>query len=226
MKLIKECFEYNPCSEAEVAEYICNHLPSEEDIHQKILNLNPSVDECYVTAAARKLQDAVKCYMDCVAEEYGLSRLESIDALDAVIQDIQAEGIDDLDLAAVLIVNPEVPPLLIEAMDSSSSFVELEGFRRDWKSLGLTDEDLRDLQNQIIHQTGKIDALGSGVYKIRFSPKSLTKGKDTADRVIYIEVIKVGKIYLATAFSESDEASISAEALEMLRTTAKALNRG
>ncbi len=223
---MKECFEYKPYSEIEVAEYICNHLPSEEDIHQKILNLNPSASECCVAAATCKLRDAVKCYMDYIAEEYGLSGLESINALDAVIQDIQTEGIDDPDLATVLIMIPEVPPFLTEVVDPSSSFVELEGFRRDWKSLGLTDEDLRDLQNQIVHQTGKIDALGSEVYKIRFSPKSLTNGGDAADRIIYIEVIKVGKIYLAAAFSKGDEANISAEALEMLRTTARALNRG
>lgn len=153
MKLMKECLEYKPYSGAEVAECICNHLPSEEDIHQKILNLNPSASECCVAAAACKLRDAVKCYMDCIAEEYGLPGLESVNALDEVIHDIQAEGIDDPDIAAVFIAAPEVPPFLTEARDPSSSFVELEGFRTKSNKLR---EDIEEHYWRVVyrHPTG------------------------------------------------------------------------
>ena len=112
-----------------------------------------------------------------------------------------------------------------ERVASSSSFVELEGFKRDWKDLGLNDDDLRDLQNLIINNPSSSIPLGSNVYKIRFSPERLNKGKDTANRVIYIEVIKSNVIYLATAFSKSEEANISKKEEDTLRAFANILNR-
>ena len=112
-----------------------------------------------------------------------------------------------------------------ERVASSSSFVELEGFKRDWKDLGLNDDDLRDLQNLIINNPSSSIPLGSNVYKIRFSPERLNRGKDTANRVIYIEVIKSNVIYLATAFSKSEEANISKIEEDNLRAFAKILNK-
>ena len=112
-----------------------------------------------------------------------------------------------------------------ERVAPSSSFVELEGFKRDWENLGLNDDDLRDLQNLIINNPSSSIPLGSNVYKIRFSPERLNRGKDTANRVIYIEVIKSNVIYLATAFSKSEEANISKKEEDTLRAFAKILNK-
>lgn len=112
-----------------------------------------------------------------------------------------------------------------EAVAPSSSFVELEGFKRDWRDLGLNDDDLRDLQNLIINNPSSSIPLGSNVYKIRFSPERLNRGKDTANRVICIEVIKSNVIYLATAFSKSEEVNISKTEEDTLRAFAKILNK-
>ena len=105
------------------------------------------------------------------------------------------------------------------------TFVELEGFKKDWKELGLTDDDLKDLQNHIVENGQSSTPLGSNVYKIRFSPKSLNKGQSGAERVIYIEVIRDSQIYLVTAFSKSDEANINNQNLEIIRSLSKELNR-
>lgn len=101
MKLIKECFEYNPCSEADTAECVCDHLPSEEEIRQRIINLNPSLDECCLEAVTSRLRDAVRCYMECLAEEFGVLALDSVDAVEVILRDLRDEGVEDPDLVAL-----------------------------------------------------------------------------------------------------------------------------
>ena len=112
----------------------------------------------------------------------------------------------------------------LEESDSSSKmFVELDEFRKSWKDLGLTDEDLRKLQNEIITNGDISIPLGSDVYKIQFSPDSLNKGKSTAFRVIYT-IIKKDQIYLVYAFNKSNEANITKNTLSAIRKTANVLN--
>lgn len=103
------------------------------------------------------------------------------------------------------------------------TFVELPSFKTSWKNLGLTDEDLRELQNLILTNPSLGIPLGSNVYKIRFSPESLNRGKDTSNRVIYIDVVKDSQIYLVIAFSKSDESNITKEELERIREISKEL---
>lgn len=103
------------------------------------------------------------------------------------------------------------------------TFVELPSFKTSWKNLGLTDDDLRELQNLILTNPSLGIPLGSNVYKIRFSPESLNRGKDTSNRVIYIGVVKDSQIYLVIAFSKSDESNITKEELERIREISKEL---
>lgn len=103
----------------------------------------------------------------------------------------------------------------------SKAFVELPSFTNSWKSLGLTDDDLRSLQNIILTDPESAIALGSNVYKIRFKPVTHNHGKDTSDRVIYIDIIKDSKIYLVLVFKKADEANITNRELEAIRSIAK-----
>lgn len=99
-------------------------------------------------------------------------------------------------------------------------FIELSTFKKSWSNLGLTDDDLNDLQI-LIMKNENITPLGTNVYKIEFSPKHLNKGKNTSDRVIYIEYIKDSKVYLVLAFSKSDEANITKTELKQIRELSK-----
>lgn len=112
---------------------------------------------------------------------------------------------------------------LSESATTSKVFVELEAFRRDWKKNGLTDEDLRELQNLIMTNPESAEPLGAGVNKIRFIPSRFNRGKNSLYRVFYIEIIKVDKIYLAAVLNKSEAANISDEELKILKTLAKAL---
>lgn len=109
-------------------------------------------------------------------------------------------------------------------VDISKSFVELETFKYTWKNLGLDDEDLRYLENQIIHNPQQWISLGSEVYKIYYSPKDSNKGKNTSHRVLYINLVKKDQIYLHSAFSKADMANISKDTLENIKEVSKKLN--
>lgn len=115
---------------------------------------------------------------------------------------------------------------LIETISTSKMFVELEAFRRDWKKNGLTDEDLRELQNLIMQNPDSAIPLGAGLNKIRFIPSRFNRGKNSLFRVFYIEIIKVDKIYLAAVLNKNDDANISDEELSILKTIAKKLEIG
>ncbi len=108
---------------------------------------------------------------------------------------------------------------LEEGLDRT--FIELPSFKATWKNLGLNDEDLQELQNLIISNPSLGISLGSNVYKIRFSPKSLNYGKDTSNRVIYIDMIKDSQIYLVIAFSKADESNITKKELEKIKEISK-----
>lgn len=107
--------------------------------------------------------------------------------------------------------------------DLNRSFVELESFKKSWKELGLSEGDLRELQNLILTYPEAAIPLGSNVFKIRFSPSSLNKGKDTSTRIIYIDIIKDSLIYLVDAFSKSSEQNISSKELRAIKDIAKEL---
>ena len=104
--------------------------------------------------------------------------------------------------------------------DKYKTFVELEAFRRDWKANKLTDDDLSELQNLIMTNPKAADSLGAGVYKIRFIPSRINRGKSSLYRVFYIELIKSDKIYLAAVLNKSKEANISNQELEILKQIA------
>ena len=114
-----------------------------------------------------------------------------------------------------------VPDESLEA-SKSRTFIELPEFQKLWQKFNLTDDDLMSLQNQIINGNQAV-SLGSNVYKIRFSPKQISKGKDTTDRVIYIDYIIDSKVYLVTIFSKSDESNLTKDELNNIRKLSKSL---
>ena len=66
-------------------------------------------------------------------------------------------------------------------------FVELPSFRSDWKALGLTDADLRRLQEELLANpnVGVVMQGTGGVRKMRFAFEN--RGKSGSVRVIYVD---------------------------------------
>ena len=114
----------------------------------------------------------------------------------------------------------------ISIFDNYRKFVELPTFRKDWKAEGLTEDDLRDLQNQILNNPETAVDLGDKVFKIRFAPKSMNKGKSGAYRVFYIDIIMQETIYLVGILDKADAANLSKEEINALRKLSGALKIG
>lgn len=88
-------------------------------------------------------------------------------------------------------------------------FVELPSFRNNWKSLGLTDIDLRRLQEELLAtpKTGSAMQGTGGVRKMRFAFEN--RGKSGSVRVIYVDFENHEKIYLLTAYPKSEKDNLT-----------------
>ena len=88
-------------------------------------------------------------------------------------------------------------------------FVELPSFQSDWKDLGLNDNDLRHLQEELLSnpKIGRVMSGTGGVRKMRFAFEH--SGKRGGVRVIYVDFDVYEKIYLLTAYPKSEKDNLS-----------------
>ena len=93
----------------------------------------------------------------------------------------------------------------------SRMFIELPSFRLKWKNLGLSDEDLKNLEQELLNNP-KIGAVlqgTGGVRKMRFSFPY--RGKSGSVRVIYVDFDVYERIYLLTVFQKADQENLTKE---------------
>ena len=88
-------------------------------------------------------------------------------------------------------------------------FVELPAFRKEWKSMGLSDNDLRRLQEELLAdpKVGKVMRETGGVRKMRFAFEA--QGKSGSVRVIYVDFEIYEKLYLLTAYPKNEKDNLS-----------------
>lgn len=88
-------------------------------------------------------------------------------------------------------------------------FVELPSFRKEWKAMGLTDDDLRRLQEELLNdpKVGKVMRETGGVRKMRFAFEA--QGKSGSVRVIYVDFEVYKKLYLLTAYPKNEKDNLS-----------------
>ena len=88
-------------------------------------------------------------------------------------------------------------------------FVELPSFRSDWKALGLTDADLRRLQEELLANphVGVVMQGTGGVRKMRFAFEN--RGKSGSVRVIYVDFAVWEKLYLLTAYPKCEKDNLT-----------------
>lgn len=103
------------------------------------------------------------------------------------------------------------------------TFVELPLFRSKWKSLGLNDDDLKRLQEQILldPKTGSVMKDTGGIRKMRFAFEH--RGKSGGVRVIYIDFEVYEKIYLLTAYPKNEKDNLTKAERNELRELVKVL---
>jgi len=96
-------------------------------------------------------------------------------------------------------------------------FIELPTFKNKWEKLGLTDEDYRRLQDELLAdpKIGAVMQGTGGVRKMRFSFND--RGKSGAARVIYVDFEVHEKIYLVTAYTKNEKSNLSKEERNTLK---------
>ena len=89
-------------------------------------------------------------------------------------------------------------------------FVELPFFRSKWKDMGLTDDDLKRLQEELLAdpKIGAVMRGTGGVRKMRFAFEQ--RGKSGSVRVIYVDFEVYEKIFLITAYPKNEKDNLTA----------------
>ena len=102
-------------------------------------------------------------------------------------------------------------------------FVELPLFRSKWKALGLDDDDLKRLQEEMLldPKTGAVMKETGGVRKMRFAFED--RGKSGSVRVIYIDFEVYEKIYLITAYPKNEKDNLTRAERNELRELVQVL---
>ena len=96
-------------------------------------------------------------------------------------------------------------------------------FERDWKAMGLDDDDLRELEDILLEnpQIGDvIEGLG-GARKVRV--KLCGRGKSGGGRVVYVDVLKREKLYMLLASPKNVQVDLSPEQRKTVRKIVRAL---
>jgi len=88
-------------------------------------------------------------------------------------------------------------------------FVELPIFRSRWKNMGLTDDDLKRLQEELLAdpKIGAVMRGTGGVRKMRFAFEQ--RGKSGSVRVIYVDFEVYEKIFLITAYPKNEKDNLT-----------------
>lgn len=89
------------------------------------------------------------------------------------------------------------------------TFIILPEFDKNWKSMGLSDEDLRRLENLILQnpEAGALMQGTGGLRKLRFALDN--RGKSGSARVCYVDFIIQETVFLITAYPKNEKENLS-----------------
>ncbi|MEA4866702.1 MAG: type II toxin-antitoxin system RelE/ParE family toxin [Sphaerochaeta sp.] len=111
-------------------------------------------------------------------------------------------------------------------MNINREFVMMPEFDRQWKRLGLGDEELLVLQQELLESPKAGDVLkGTGglrKYRIAFPGR----GKSGSGRVAYVDFTVYETIYLITAYPKSEKDNLSAEERKEIAKVIAFLEKG
>lgn len=91
----------------------------------------------------------------------------------------------------------------------SRTFIQTKVFERQWRDLGLNDEDLRRLEIEIMchPESAPIMTGTGGLRKMRFAYEG--RGKSGSTRVCYVDFVVYQTVYLITAYPKNKKANLN-----------------
>lgn len=102
-------------------------------------------------------------------------------------------------------------------------FVLTEWFDKYWTALGMTDEELRRLQNILLSdpRIGAVIPHTGGARKVRIELEGV--GKRSGARVIYVDIVVDEKIYFLLAYPKSKKENLSQDETKKVASLVKSL---
>ena len=103
------------------------------------------------------------------------------------------------------------------------TFIEVPLFTKRWREIGLTDDDLLQLQIMLLKdpESGPVIEGTGGIRKVRFPLEN--RGKSGSVRVCYTDFAEYEVTYLITAFTKKDQENLTDEEKNVLRKLVKSL---
>lgn len=103
------------------------------------------------------------------------------------------------------------------------SFIEVPMFTAKWRELGMTDEDLRELQKVLLQNPKKGDSIAGtgGLRKIRIPMEN--RGKRGGARALYVDVEIKELIYFINVYSKDEKDDLSEDEKKAFKAVIKFL---
>ena len=104
-------------------------------------------------------------------------------------------------------------------------FIFLPDFEKQWKSFGLDDDNLRDLEAYLCEypEAGKLIQKTGGLRKFRW--KLPSKGKSGGARILYVDFSSYEKLYLIACFSKSTKISLTGAEKAILKAVIEEIKK-
>ena len=105
------------------------------------------------------------------------------------------------------------------------TFIQTDEFVKQWEKLGLTDEDLRKLELEILKnpQAGPVIRGTGGLRKLRFAYEN--KGKSGSTRICYVDYVIYETVYLITAYAKSEKDNLTESERNEIRKVIMAIGK-
>ena len=105
-------------------------------------------------------------------------------------------------------------------------FIYFKIFDKSWREMGLTDDDLIELENMIMENPtiGKIIQGTGGVRKLRFV-LSNNKGKSGGARILYVDYVSYDKTVLLNAYPKGGKDNITDSEKNQLKKIVEGISK-
>ena len=104
-------------------------------------------------------------------------------------------------------------------------FVYTEPFRKCWKAMGLSENDLKKLEEILLEnpQLGDVIEGTGGARKMRIQIEN--RGKSGGGRVIYVDVLKKEKLYFLLAYPKNVQDNLTPDQKKQVRKLVEAIKK-
>lgn len=104
-------------------------------------------------------------------------------------------------------------------------FVYTEPFRKCWKAMGLSENDLKKLEEILLEnpQLGDVIEGTGGARKIRIQIEN--RGKSGGGRVIYVDVFEKEKLYFLLAYPKNVQDNLTPDQKKQVRKLVEAIKK-